>query len=103
MHKSAALAPIFSGHGLQFTEMTKFTQHRHCALLTILFSTLHFTFQVNLLYGIHHPMSRIVNEKDTCTACGGTMIMEFAALSRLTGNSIYEVILGSICSICVCK
>ena len=47
--------------------------------------------QVNLLYGIHHPMSRIVNEKDTCTACGGTMIMEFAALSRLTGDSIYEV------------
>jgi len=46
--------------------------------------------RVNLLYGIHHPMSRIVNEKDTCTACGGTMIMEFAALSRLTGNSIYE-------------
>ncbi|XP_065067856.1 ER degradation-enhancing alpha-mannosidase-like protein 3 [Rhopilema esculentum] len=46
--------------------------------------------RVNLLYGIHHPMSRIVNEKDTCTACGGTMIMEFAALSRLTGNPIYE-------------
>ena len=36
-------------------------------------------------------MSRIVDEKDTCTACGGTMIMEFAALSRLTGDSIYEV------------
>ena len=43
------------------------------------------------MYGVHHPMSRIVDEKDTCTACGGTMIMEFAALSRLTGDSIYEV------------
>lgn len=27
---------------------------------------------------------------DTCTACGGTMILEWAALSRLTGNPIYE-------------
>ncbi|CAL8086322.1 unnamed protein product [Calicophoron daubneyi] len=29
-------------------------------------------------------------EMHTCTACGGTMILEFAALSRLTGNPIYE-------------
>ena len=26
----------------------------------------------------------------TCTACAGSMILEFAALSRLTGESVYE-------------
>jgi hypothetical protein len=30
--------------------------------------------------------------KDTCTACAGTMVLEFAALSRLTGDPIFEVI-----------
>ena len=29
----------------------------------------------------------------TCTACAGSLIMEFAALSRLSGNPIYEVML----------
>lgn len=29
--------------------------------------------------------------KDTCTACAGTMVLEFAALSRLTGEPIFEV------------
>ncbi|GAA37391.2 ER degradation enhancer mannosidase alpha-like 3 [Clonorchis sinensis] len=29
-------------------------------------------------------------QESTCTACAGTMILEFAALSRLTGNPIYE-------------
>lgn len=28
--------------------------------------------------------------KDTCTACAGTLILEFGVLSRLTGNPIYE-------------
>ena len=27
----------------------------------------------------------------TCTACGGTILMEFAALSQLTGDPVYEV------------
>ena len=35
-------------------------------------------------------LARTGHEKDTCTACAGTMILEFAALSRLTGNMIYE-------------
>lgn len=26
----------------------------------------------------------------TCTACAGTMILEFATLSRLTGNFVFE-------------
>ena len=47
--------------------------------------------QVNLKYGIHHPSSNTGSESDTCTACGGTMIMEFGALSRLTGEPIFEV------------
>lgn len=26
----------------------------------------------------------------TCTACAGTLLLEFGALSRLTGNPVYE-------------
>ena len=48
--------------------------------------------KVNLRYGIHHPRSRVAHETHTCTACAGTMIMEFGALSRLTGKPIYEVV-----------
>lgn len=29
--------------------------------------------------------------RETCTACAGSMILEMAALSRLTGESIFEV------------
>lgn len=47
--------------------------------------------QVNLKYGIHHPSSNAGTESDTCTACAGTMIMEFGALSRLTGEPLFEV------------
>ena len=46
---------------------------------------------MNLKYGIHHPSSNAGTESDTCTACAGTMIMEFGALSRLTGEPIFEV------------
>lgn len=46
--------------------------------------------RVNLKYGIHHPSSNAGTESDTCTACAGTMIMEFGALSRLTGEPIFE-------------
>lgn len=31
--------------------------------------------------------------RETCTACAGSMILEMAALSRLTGESIFEVCL----------
>lgn len=48
-------------------------------------------FQVNLRYGVLNPLSRTGTESDTCTACAGTMILEFAALSRLSGDSIFEV------------
>lgn len=36
--------------------------------------------------GISIEMSR-----ETCTACAGSMILEMAALSRLTGEPIFEV------------
>ena len=36
-------------------------------------------------------MSRTGGEKDTCTACAGSMLLEFSALSRLTGNTVFEV------------
>ncbi|GFR76354.1 alpha-1,2-Mannosidase [Elysia marginata] len=44
--------------------------------------------RVNLRHGI---TTKIVNSnRDTCTSCAGTMILEFAALSRLTGIAVYE-------------
>lgn len=47
--------------------------------------------QVNLRFGVLNPLSRTGTESDTCTACAGTMILEFAALSRLSGDSVFEV------------
>jgi hypothetical protein len=44
-------------------------------------------------YGVKHQRSRTGREKDTCTACAGSMILEFSALSRLTGEPIFEVTL----------
>uniref|UniRef100_A0AAR2J376 alpha-1,2-Mannosidase n=1 Tax=Pygocentrus nattereri TaxID=42514 RepID=A0AAR2J376_PYGNA len=46
--------------------------------------------RVNLRYGVVNPLSRTGTETDTCTACAGTMILEFAALSRLSGESVFE-------------
>ncbi|XP_012726574.2 ER degradation-enhancing alpha-mannosidase-like protein 3 [Fundulus heteroclitus] len=46
--------------------------------------------KVNLRYGTLNPLSRTGTESDTCTACAGTMILEFAALSRLSGESVFE-------------
>uniref|UniRef100_A0A8R1TQ90 alpha-1,2-Mannosidase n=1 Tax=Onchocerca volvulus TaxID=6282 RepID=A0A8R1TQ90_ONCVO len=43
--------------------------------------------RINLKYGM---LDYLRQQHDTCTACGGTMILEFAALSRLTGKPIYE-------------
>ncbi|TRY57682.1 hypothetical protein DNTS_025907 [Danionella cerebrum] len=46
--------------------------------------------RINLRYGIVNPLSRTGTESDTCTACAGTLILEFAALSRLSGERIFE-------------
>jgi ER degradation enhancer, mannosidase alpha-like 2 len=40
---------------------------------------------VNLRYGVPVGETTV-----TCTACIGTFIVEFGALSRLTGDPIYE-------------
>uniref|UniRef100_A0A0B7A140 alpha-1,2-Mannosidase n=1 Tax=Arion vulgaris TaxID=1028688 RepID=A0A0B7A140_9EUPU len=44
--------------------------------------------RVNLKHGITPTIA--TSHRDTCTSCAGTMILEFAALSRLTGISVYE-------------
>ena len=46
---------------------------------------------MNLKHGVVSPLSRTGTESDTCTACAGTMILEFAALSRLSGETVFEV------------
>ncbi|XP_003200881.1 ER degradation-enhancing alpha-mannosidase-like protein 3 isoform X1 [Danio rerio] len=46
--------------------------------------------RVNLRYGVVNPLSRTGTESDTCTACAGTLILEFAALSRMSGDTIFE-------------
>lgn len=44
--------------------------------------------RVNLKHGLNTEELKSVVE--TCTACAGSLILEFATLSRLTGDSIYE-------------
>ncbi|XP_068226666.1 ER degradation-enhancing alpha-mannosidase-like protein 3 isoform X3 [Palaemon carinicauda] len=44
--------------------------------------------KVNLKYGMKSP--KLQTSRDTCTSCAGTIILEFAALSRLTGDPIFE-------------
>ena len=46
--------------------------------------------RVNLKFGVHHLKAGIKHDGTTCTACAGTFLLEFAALSRLMGDSIYE-------------
>ncbi|KHN83235.1 ER degradation-enhancing alpha-mannosidase-like protein 3 [Toxocara canis] len=43
--------------------------------------------RINLRFGMQ---SYLREQRDTCTACGGTMLLEFATLSRLTGRPVYE-------------
>lgn len=56
-------------------------------LLLLLF----FYYKINLKHGVRGPETRTGTETDTCTACAGTMILEFAALSRFTGDPVFEV------------
>ena len=57
------------------------------------------TIQINLKHGMEKD-NLSQKSKDTCTACAGTMILEFAALSRLTGEHVFEV--GIIDETCPC-
>lgn len=45
--------------------------------------------QINLKHGMRGVPMEV--SRETCTACAGSMILEMAALSRLTGESIFEV------------
>ncbi|XP_061895272.1 ER degradation-enhancing alpha-mannosidase-like protein 3 isoform X1 [Entelurus aequoreus] len=47
--------------------------------------------RVNLKYGVRGPETRTGTETDTCTACAGTIILEFAALSRFSGDPVFEM------------
>ncbi|KAJ8937753.1 hypothetical protein NQ318_006616 [Aromia moschata] len=44
--------------------------------------------RVNMKYGL--KSDRLESARETCTACAGSMILEMAALSRLTGEPIFE-------------
>ncbi|XP_021917509.1 ER degradation-enhancing alpha-mannosidase-like protein 3 isoform X2 [Zootermopsis nevadensis] len=44
--------------------------------------------RINLRFGLKSP--KLESSRETCTACAGTMILEMAALSRLTGESVFE-------------
>ncbi|XP_069686401.1 ER degradation-enhancing alpha-mannosidase-like protein 3 [Periplaneta americana] len=44
--------------------------------------------RINLRFGLKSP--KLESSRETCTACAGTMILEMAALSRLTGEPIFE-------------
>ncbi|KAK7867751.1 hypothetical protein R5R35_002254 [Gryllus longicercus] len=44
--------------------------------------------RINLRYGL--KTAKLESSRETCTACAGTMILEMAALSRLTGEPIFE-------------
>ncbi|XP_068617781.1 ER degradation-enhancing alpha-mannosidase-like protein 3 [Battus philenor] len=39
---------------------------------------------------LRHGLRGLSESRETCTACAGTMILEMAALSRLTGDPIFE-------------
>ncbi|KJE96382.1 Edem2-PA, variant 1 [Capsaspora owczarzaki ATCC 30864] len=43
--------------------------------------------RVNLRFGM---TKEALKDHSTCTACAGSMILEFGALSRLTGNPVFE-------------
>lgn len=44
--------------------------------------------RVNLKYGMESNELR--SNQETCTACAGSLILEFATLSRLTGDGVFE-------------
>lgn len=48
------------------------------------------TSRVNLKHGLTKQMLANERDKYTCTACAGTLLLEFTLLSRLTGESVFE-------------
>lgn len=47
-------------------------------------------FQINLKYGMDKD-NLLQRSKDICIVCVGIMILEFVALSRFTGEYVFEV------------
>nr|XP_023014026.1 ER degradation-enhancing alpha-mannosidase-like protein 3 isoform X1 [Leptinotarsa decemlineata]XP_023014028.1 ER degradation-enhancing alpha-mannosidase-like protein 3 isoform X2 [Leptinotarsa decemlineata] len=45
--------------------------------------------RVNMKYGL--KSDQLESARETCTACAGSMILEMAALSRLTGEPVFEL------------
>lgn len=45
--------------------------------------------RVNLKYGM--KSEALKHSRETCTACAGTILLEFAALSRLSGEPVFEI------------
>lgn len=43
---------------------------------------------MNLRHGM--KVDELRQSRETCTACAGTILLEFAALSRLSGEPIFE-------------
>ena len=70
-------------HFLRFLKSKTF-----CVLVSIHKYIYLLFLQVNLKYGMKSP--NLINSRETCTACAGTIILEFASLSRLTGEPIFE-------------
>jgi mannosidase alpha-like ER degradation enhancer 3 len=48
------------------------------------------TSRINLKYGLTKELLSTEKDKFTCTACAGTLLLEFSLLSRLTGNDEFE-------------
>jgi mannosidase alpha-like ER degradation enhancer 3 len=48
------------------------------------------TSRINLKYGLTRELLTSEKDKYTCTACAGTLLLEFTLLSRLTGVAVYE-------------
>ena len=46
--------------------------------------------RINLKDGITDSLLSSEKDKFTCTACAGTLLLEFAVLSRLTGDKTFE-------------
>lgn len=61
------------------------TLRQHCIFLISYRAIL----QVNMKTGL--KTDRLKMARETCTACAGSMILEMATLSRLTGESVFEL------------
>lgn len=46
--------------------------------------------RINLKHGITPQLMNSEKDRYTCTACAGTLLLEFAVLSRLTGDPVFE-------------